>query len=173
MAVDRKAVTKARRKQRGDYKKRKARAIKTLASYKNADGTQKETSIEKKIRLLLDSMGLYYVQEKEFFFKGRKKVFDFYVTTGLMSWALEIQGSYWHSQKYLEGEQKYNTLTGTQKKNLRNDKFKNLMMKELGIPLLYLWEDEINRNILGVKEKIINFLKTSGFEQNSDTEDLI
>ena len=39
------------------YKQRKARAIKTLKQYRNPDGTQKETGIERRMRVLLDTMG--------------------------------------------------------------------------------------------------------------------
>lgn len=145
--------------QKARYKKKKERAIKTLASYKNSDGTQKENKIEKKVRELLDSMGLYYEQEKRFSYKGKTRIFDFYVTNGITGWACEIQGTYWHSQKYLEGEQKYATLTKIQKRNLRNDKFKNLMMKEMNIPILYLWEDEINSNIKEVERKIKGYVE--------------
>jgi G:T-mismatch repair DNA endonuclease (very short patch repair protein) len=129
------------------YKQRKAKAIKNLAQYKNSDETQKETGIERRMRVLLDSMGLYYIQEKAFSWKGKTRIFDFYITTGTMSFCIECDGSYWHAEAYQEGDQKYSELTKIQKKNLRNDKFKNMMMHELGIPLLRFSETDIKRNI--------------------------
>jgi very-short-patch-repair endonuclease len=136
------------------YKQRKARAIKTLKQYRNPDGTQKETGIERRMRVLLDSMGLYYIQEKAFSWKGKTRIFDFYITTGTMSFCIECDGSYWHAEAYQEGDQKYSELTKIQKKNLRNDKFKNMMMHELGIPLLRFSETDIKRNIKYVEERI-------------------
>ena len=147
--LGRKETAKAR------FKKRKERAIKTLASYRNPDGSQKENSIEKKIRLLLDSMGLYYTQEKKFTYKGKTKVFDFYITNGITCLCIEADGDYWHARAYQEGEQKYSELTKIQKKNLRNDKFKTLMMQELGIPLLRFSEKDIKTNINLIKDKIL------------------
>jgi len=64
-----------------------------------------------------------------------------------MSFCIECDGSYWHAEAYQEGDQKYSELTKIQKKNLRNDKFKNMMMHELGIPLLRFSETDIKRNI--------------------------
>ncbi|HQM97378.1 MAG TPA: hypothetical protein PK705_10270 [Clostridia bacterium] len=140
--------------QKARYKKRKERAIKTLASYRNADGTQKETGIERRMRVLLDSMGLYYIQEKAFSLNGKTRIFDFYVTTGTMSFCIECDGDYWHATAYQEGDQKYSELSKLQKKNLRNDKLKNNMMKELGIPLLRFTETDVTRNIDYVKRRI-------------------
>jgi len=150
---------KPRRKTSAAFKKSKAKAIKNLASFKNDDGTQKENSIEKKIRLILDSLGLFYIQEKKFTWQGKNRYFDFYVTNGVSGFCCEIMGTYWHSQKYLEGTQKYATLTKIQKKNLRNDKFKREMLQDLGIPLLCLWEDEIKRSIDETSKKIIKYVQ--------------
>ena len=136
------------------YKQRKAKAIKTLKQYRNPDGTQKETGIERRMRVLLDSMGLYYIQEKAFSLNGKTRIFDFYVTTGTMSFCIECDGDYWHATAYQEGDQKYSELSKLQKKNLRNDKLKNNMMHELGIPLLRFSETDIKRNIKYVEERI-------------------
>lgn len=136
------------------YKQRKAKAIKTLKQYRNPDGTQKETGIERRMRVLLDSMGLYYIQEKAFSLNGKTRIFDFYITTGTMSFCIECDGDYWHATAYQEGDQKYSELSKLQKKNLRNDKLKNNMMKELGIPLLRFTETDIKRNIKYVEERI-------------------
>jgi very-short-patch-repair endonuclease len=136
------------------YKQRKAKAIKTLKQYRNPDGTQKETGIERRMRVLLDSMGLYYIQEKAFSLNGKTRIFDFYVTTGTMSFCIECDGNYWHATAYQEGDQKYSELSKLQKKNLRNDKLKNNMMHELGIPLLRFSETDIKRNIKYVEERI-------------------
>ena len=150
MLIPRKATKAAR-------KKRKTKILKTLASYKNEDGTQKENSIERRVRVLLEDMVLHFTQEKSFIWSGKKRVFDFYVNDGTMSVAIEIMGTYWHSIHYLEGKQPYSELSKLQKKNLRNDKFKALMMKELGIPLLTFTEDEVNKNIHYVRERINQF----------------
>jgi len=142
------------------YKQRKRRAIKTLKQYRNPDGTQKETSIERRIRVLLDSMGLYYVQEKKLTWKNKNRYFDFFVTDGLnYSFLIENDGDYWHATEYTEGIMKYKDLTAVQKKNLRNDKFKTNMAKELGIPLLRFTESEIKNNINYCKECILQMIQ--------------
>jgi very-short-patch-repair endonuclease len=153
--VDRLTAKKIRKQNKDRYKKAKAKAIKNLQQYKNADGTQKENSIERRVRVLLDSMGLYYIQEKIFIYKGRAKKFDFYVTDGInYTFCIECDGDYYHASAYQEGDQKYSDLTKIQRKNLRNDKFKNNMLKELGIPLLRFKEKDIKNNIDLVKEQI-------------------
>jgi len=141
-----------------NFLSRKKKAIAQLKLYRNKDGTQKENKIEKKVRELLDSMGLRYEQEKPFIYKGKKRIFDFYVNTGLMSFCIECDGDYWHATDYQEGEKKYSELTKIQRKNLRNDKFKNLMMHELGIPLLRFSETEIKRDINYIEERIKNLI---------------
>jgi len=145
-------------KRKTKYQKSKARAIKNLAQYKNEDGTQKENSIERRIRVLLDSMGLYYEQEKRLTWKGKTRYFDFYITDGLNRFIIEAMGKYWHAFEYHEGLKKKMELTKLQRKNLRNDKFKAQMTQALGIPVLYLWEDEIKNNIESIKTKILTML---------------
>ena len=145
-------------KRKSKYQKSKARAIKSLAQYKNEDGTQKENSIERRVRVLLDSMGVYYEQEKRLTWKGKVKYFDFYITDGLNSFVIECHGTYWHALEWHEGLKKKMELTKLQRKNLRNDKFKAQMVQALGIPLLCLWEDEIKTNIESVKTKILEML---------------
>jgi len=153
MTISKRVAIKKKRQSR-TYAKSKAKAIKNLSRYKNSDGTQKENKIEKRIRELLDEMGLYYQQEKSFVWNGKMKCFDFFVTNGLMSFCIECDGDYWHATAYQEGDQKYADLTKIQKRNLRNDKFKNLMMSEMGIPLLRFTEYDIHHNIDSVQERI-------------------
>lgn len=144
------------KRSRGKHKTvAKKRAIANLKSYINEDGTRKKTSIELKVEKVLDSLGVYYTAEKEFFWKGKKRIFDFFVTDGLnYSFLIEADGDYYHATEYKEGIVPKSKLTKLQKKNLRNDEFKNSMAQGLGIPLLRFTETEIKRSISTVREKI-------------------
>ena len=143
------------------YKSRKKKAKKILKSYEG-----KETSIERKIRLFLNNEGLYFKQEyaiKHKFKKAKRelyKVYDFYVY-GMTPegkqyrFLIEVHGDYWHCKDYLEGKIEKNKLHYTQKKNLRNDKLKDRIAKDLGIPLIILWEKDIKWDF----EKCVNIIR--------------
>ena len=127
-------------------KVRKKRAIKNLQQYKNPDGSHKENKIEARMRQIIESLGLFYEAEKCIEWKGKWKRFDFYITNGMYKILIECDGTYYHAQAYHEGNVALNSLSKLQRKNIRNDKFKNEMCKVLGIPLLRFWEDIITRN---------------------------
>lgn len=134
---------------------KRKRARKMLASYINPDGTRKETSIEARVRKILENMGLFFVAEKAFTWKNKTRYFDFWVTDGLTySVLIECDGDYFHATAYKEGECKRSELTKLQKKNVRNDEFKNQMAMAKGIPLLRFTEGEIKRNAAAVKDRI-------------------
>lgn len=144
------------------YKAKKKKAIKQLKSYRG-----KETSIEKKVREFLDQIGLYYEQEYaiKHTLKNRKtelyKVYDFMIE-GVNAegqrykFLVECDGSYWHGQDYLEG--KTTKLTKIQKSNIRNDKVKDKIAKEKGIPLVRLTETEIKWDFDSAIDKILSQL---------------
>ena len=67
----------------------------------------------------------------------------------------EVDGSFWHAADYLEGKQSYDSLTPIQKKNLRNDKFKDKLAKHIGIPLIRIKENDIKINT----QKIIDIIE--------------
>lgn len=143
---------------------KKKRAIKTLNSYKNKDGTRKQTSIENRFAKILDLLGIHYTAEYGLYYKNKYRVYDFYITNGQWAFLAEVDGSYWHAQSYKDGEKSYSELTKIQKKNIRNDKFKDMIAKKLGIPLLRFTEDEVKRNSGSVIERIVEEIKSQGGE---------
>jgi len=150
-------------------KQRKKNALKMLEHYKTNTGKQQENSIEKKVRLYLETIGIYFIPEygiQHKFKKAKKtyyKVYDFYVVGNLndlpFSFFIECDGTYYHSEDYYEGKKVYNELTYVQKKNVRNDKLKNKIAKDIGIPLLRLKEKDIKYNFDVIIEQIQNEIK--------------
>ena len=151
-----------KKKNKQKYLKKKKKAIKVLKSYQN-----KETSIEKKIREFLENEGIFFKQEygvecyvKE---KRRYKVYDFYVSGtnakgSIYHFLIEADGDYWHGSAYLEGDKPYSKLTKIQKSNIRNDKLKTNIAKQIGLPLLRFKEKDIKFNFDKVKDDILNMI---------------
>ena len=146
--------------QKKAQRKRKAQAIKVVKSFEGC-----ESSIEKKVRELLTAEGIYHIQEYSVrhTLKGKTKenykVYDFCVRgtnkkDKQFMFLIECDGTYWHGHAYLEGTKPYSKLTKIQKRNLKNDKLKDKIAKEIGMPLLRLKECDIKFNINGVKDDI-------------------
>lgn len=148
-----------RKKKHKVYTRTKRRTIKTiLESYSDENGKHKESSIEKKVRLYLESEGIPHIPEKFIEYKGKWKSYDFIVTDGLnYTFLIECDGNFWHDPN---GQHKI------QKKNIRNDKFKDKAAKHLGIPLLRFTETEINSDFEKIKEKIHNEITRQTFPTN-------
>jgi very-short-patch-repair endonuclease len=53
---------------------------------------------------------------------------------------IEVDGDYWHSYGKV-----YEEMTPTQKRNARVDKIKNEWALSHGIPIIRIWEHEINK----------------------------
>jgi G:T-mismatch repair DNA endonuclease (very short patch repair protein) len=126
-------------------KKRKRRMKKFLKHFYDDDGVKKETSIEKKVRVWLEKEGIPFQQEK--FLKtnrGKWYCYDFYITDGVnYTFMIETDGGFFHGQEYYEGKKSLDQLYKTQRKNYYNDKRKNKLASDLGIPLLRFWEKDI------------------------------
>ncbi len=130
-------------------KKTKSQQQRVQEQYAN-----KETSIEKKVRLFLEDNGLYFVQEKGVYVDGTYKVYDFMVTDGReYCFLIETDGKYFHPEKYSK------TLTKMQKRNYRNDRKKDKLAKRIGIPLLRLKESDIKFNFKKVEHAITDEIK--------------
>lgn len=95
----------------------------------------KKIGIEYQTQFKAESIGRYY---------------DFYIPSANL--IIEIDGGYWHSDPRLfEGKE----LTPTQKRNKRVDKDKDKWAKEHKIPLLRIWEYDINNE----PAKVMTILK--------------
>lgn len=79
-----------------------------------------------------------------------KRFFDFYIPS--CNLIIELNGGYWHSDPRLyEGKE----LTPTQKKNKRVDKEKKKWADEHRIPIIYIWEKDVNETPQTVMKKLI------------------
>jgi len=154
---------------KSDFKKRKKNAKKALASFKDEDGNQKENKIERKVREVLDDLGVYYTQEyairHRFSPKGKEyyKVYDFLVELGSsVKVLIEAHGDYYHYYGYYFEDSPIEKGTYVQKKNVRNDKIKIRIAKQRGIPLLIIWEKDIKKGKPMISQILLDFFKQYG-----------
>jgi len=149
---------------------RKQKALKNLEQYKTKTGKQKENYIEKKTREYLEKLNIFFISEYGICHKFKKakkyhyKVYDFFVKGNDDSgkpfcFFIECDGTYYHSEDYYEGKKTYQQLTYIQKKNIRNDKLKNKIAKDIGIPLIRLKEKDIKYNFDYIIEQIQTEIK--------------
>lgn len=97
----------------------------------------------------LDKIGVEYVYQYEA--KSIGRFFDFMILGNekhpTKRFLIEIQGSYWHGDKRIYEEKDLNNI---QKKNIRVDEKKKKWCQMNGIPLIYIWEKDINSDPEGV-----------------------
>ena len=101
---------------------------------------------EKFAKEFLEKLGVNYVYQYKAESIGR--FFDFYIPSANL--IIEIDGDYWHSYNV-----EYENMTPTQKRNKRVDKEKDHWALINGIPILRIWEHDINNN----PEKVMSLLK--------------
>ena len=106
---------------------------------------------EKFAKEFLEKLGISYVYQYKAESIGR--FFDFYIPSANL--IIEIDGGWYHSDpRVLEGRE----LNPMQKKNKRVDEFKNKWAISHGIPILRIWEKDINETPSAVmkllKEKL-------------------
>lgn len=103
---------------------------------------------ERFAKKFLDKLGVEY--QTQFKAESIGRYYDFYIPSANL--LVEIDGSYWHTDPRLfEGKE----LTPTQKRNKQVDKDKDKWAVEHKIPLLRIWEKDINET----PEKVMNTLK--------------
>lgn len=128
-------------------------------------------------REILDFLKLKYMYQFEA--KDIKRFYDFAVTvyddypfkyeekdgiksilmedkTFLVSFLIEIDGDYFHSNPDIVDRENLNPM---QKHNLFVDKLKNDWAKSHGLPLLRIWENDIRKNPSKVIKKIKEYVK--------------
>ena len=97
----------------------------------------------------LDELGYEY--ETQFKAESIGRYYDFYIKPANL--LIEIDGGYWHSDPRLyEGKE----LTPTQKRNKRVDKDKDKWALTHKIPLIRIWEDDINKT----PKQVMDMLKS-------------
>lgn len=94
------------------------------------------SNLEKKFaKEFLDKLGVEY--EYQYFAKDIKRYFDFYLP--VQRTLIEVDGTYYHAYGKL-----YEEMSPMQKHNSRVDKIKNDWAAMHGIPLIRVWEHDIN-----------------------------
>lgn len=94
----------------------------------------------------LDKLGVKYIRQYEA--KDIKRFYDFYLPEKRM--LIEVDGDFFHSYGLV-----YEEMSPMQKRNSRVDKIKNMWAGMHGIPLLRIWEHDINNN----PEKVMRMLE--------------
>lgn len=126
---------------------------KWVRTHKQEYGTSKLE--ERFAKNFLDKLGVEYKYQYKAESIGR--YFDFRILP--RGPIIEIQGSYWHGDKRLYEEK---DLNATQRKNIKVDEKKRKWCSMNGIKLIYIWEEDINKDPEGVmkllREKLKDFL---------------
>ena len=99
-----------------------------------------ETGIQKITDKLLQENNIKY---------EREKVYDYYAVDNYLpecNGIIEVMGDYWHTSPLRYNENKY-LISNLQQKQLHRDKLKySYITNHYSIPILYLWETDINQN---------------------------
>ena len=94
---------------------------------------------------LLNTEGILYETQK---IVGNK-IFDFYLPD--YNLICEVDGDYFHSNPSVYQEHQLN---GMQKKNKRNDLFKNALASTMGYGMFRVWEKDLKENLEEVKLRL-------------------
>ena len=109
---------------------------------------------EKFARNFLDRLGVDYVYQYKAVSIGR--YFDFRLFPEQHGPVLEVDGTYWHADpRVFEGKK----LNKTQQWDKKVDEIKNKWCSRNGVPLIRLWEKDINEHPTMVMEYLKEVLK--------------
>lgn len=147
-------------KKNGTYQKPRSKTIKkkkkpttseiikkNIARSKKPHPKYGTSKLEKKFaKEFLDKLGVKY--EEQFEAKDIKRYFDFYLPD--YRTLIECDGDFYHGYGKV-----YEEKSPMQKKNARVDEIKNEWAAMHGIPLIRIWEHEINET----PEKVLNMLR--------------
>ena len=126
----------------------------TLKQYCNGI-LNRQTLPQKKVNSILDRMGIKYINEKTFKYYS----VDNYLTD--YNLIIEVMGDYFHANPILYNDD--TKLNKMQKKDIIRDKRKNTYIRKYhNINILYLWESDINRNIIICEILIKEYIKNNG-----------
>ena len=144
--VTKKKTIKTPVKSKSSRKTNKTNWIFRKKAHKQEYGTSKLE--EKFAREFLDKIGVEYVYQYKAESIGR--YFDFRIMP--KGPIIEIQGSYWHGDSRLYEEK---DLNATQRRDIKIDELKKKWCTRNGIPIIYIWELDINKN----PKMVLNYLK--------------
>ena len=132
-------------------KKQTTRAARVREIRKRMKGSQEfgTSKLEERFaKNFLDKLGLNYIYQYKMVSIGR--YLDFMLTDYHV--AIEIDGDYWHGNPKLYEEKDLNK---TQKWSKKVDEMKNKWCSRNGVPLIRIWEKDINEH----PENVLTFLK--------------
>ena len=132
-------------------KKQTTRAARVREMRKRMKGSQEfgTSKLEERFaKNFLDKLGLNYIYQYKMISIGR--YLDFMLTDYHV--AIEIDGDYWHGNPKLYEEKDLNK---TQKWSKKVDEMKNKWCSRNGVPLIRIWEKDINEH----PENVLTFLK--------------
>lgn len=111
--------------------------------------SKKMTAPEKALNKILKELKVNFEPQK---IVG-PKIYDFYIID--YNLLVEVDGDYWHANPalYLEGDQ-----NAVQKRNVKNDRFKDVLASGRGFGLIRIWESDLKNDCAGVKKMLKNKL---------------
>lgn len=125
------------------------RAVNLLKNNKATTNTTPQKSINK----LLNSIGIKYINEKSFKYFS---VDNYLIDNNLI---IEVMGDYWHCNPVIYKEIKQKV----QRDRIPKDKSKHTYIKKYhDIEILYLWEHDIKNNIKLCEKLIEQYVKNNG-----------
>jgi very-short-patch-repair endonuclease len=110
--------------------------------------TKKMTWPEKEFKKLMKELEIRIIPQK---IVGGK-IYDFYIP--LKNILVEIDGNYYHGDENI-----YEELSAMQRRNKKNDKYKDVLAKGLGYEIERIWESDLKNNYNQVKERIKELTK--------------
>ena len=139
---------------------RKAASDRALFMLENGLLPKVESTPQKIIVTLLKEMKIKFIIEKIF---GKFSI-DIWLQD--YNLCIEIMGDFWHSNPNKFSIIKY----FSQKDRIKRDKAKNTYItKNLYIPILYLWEEDIYNDLQKCKELIKLFISSNGLLENYES----
>lgn len=143
--------TKHWQKYWSDPKHREEQSHKRMIWMKENDYTVK-SNLEIKINDILKLLNIKF--EDQYYIRDIKAYYDFYLID--YNILIEIHGDFWHCNPLTEFK---NPKYECQIKNLEKDKIKERWCDDNNIPLLKIWESEINDNIQSVTKNLLEFIE--------------
>jgi very-short-patch-repair endonuclease len=125
---------------------RKSRNQITKIRYLHAQAIKmenKKTWPEQEFESILKELNIEYESQK--ILKG--KIFDYYIPS--TKTLVEVDGDYYHGNK-----EKYDTLNEMQKRNVKNDKWKDIIANGMGYKIFRVWESELKESRENVIKRI-------------------
>jgi very-short-patch-repair endonuclease len=103
----------------------------------------KTSKLENRFGKMLRQWGFYYKRQ----FKLGTKYYDFYLPKYKL--VIEVMGDYWHGNKSM-----YHVLNKIQLESKTNDIYKKQLAKIHKLNYIDIWEHEINKTPIKVKQKL-------------------